>query len=198
MGPEVHKYVCKDRGLFLSVFSGREFVRNVVAGIPLFDSEATVAQECLATDEYPVGRFRHVSRFPLMMMNAGAAAAANAQRVRQMQCEEEQMTPYEPRDLAEDWEFKILRSATGGFRKPERLARILDEEARAGWMLVEKFDNQRVRLKRRAEARKNDRQLDFDPYRSHVGTSEGQVVAVAIAIAFALVFTFVLLANLLK
>jgi hypothetical protein len=49
-----------------------------------------------------------------------------------------------PKDLAEDWEFKILRSATNKFRDPVALHAFLQEEARAGWTLVEKFDNERV------------------------------------------------------
>lgn len=58
------------------------------------------------------------------------------------------MTGYTGTDLSEGWEFKILRSATGAFRKPNLLRQILDEESRAGWVLVEKFDSQRIRLKR--------------------------------------------------
>ena len=72
------------------------------------------------------------------------------------------MTPYTPSDLAEGWEFKILRSATGGFGNPARLQSVLDEEQRAGWTLVEKFDNGRIRLKRPARARTGDAALDFD------------------------------------
>ena len=108
------------------------------------------------------------------------------------------MTPYDAADLAGDWEFKILRSMSGEFRKPERLAQILEKEAQAGWVLVEKFDNHRVRLKRRPEARKNDRQLDFDPYRSYVGATETKVVIAVVAITVATIFTFALLASLLS
>ena len=60
------------------------------------------------------------------------------------------MTPYQPQDLNDGWEFKILRSLTGAFGKPEKLREFLDEEAKAGWVLVEKFDNNRIRLKRPA------------------------------------------------
>ena len=78
-------------------------------------------------------------------MSAGAAAArAAAERN-----EEEEMTRYTPKDIAENWEFKILRSATGAFRDPDVLRTALDAEQRAGWTLVEKFDDARVRLKRR-------------------------------------------------
>jgi hypothetical protein len=103
-------------------------------------------------------------------MSAGAAAAAKAAADRK---EEELMTPYTPSDLAEGWEFKILRSATGGFGNPERLQSVLDEEQRAGWTLVEKFDNGRIRLKRPARARTGDAALDFDPMRTWVGMKPG-------------------------
>jgi hypothetical protein len=103
-------------------------------------------------------------------MSSAAAAAAAAQRRREE--EEEHMTPYAPRDLAENWEFKILRSATGAFRDSAVMQSYLAEEAHAGWTLVEKFDNSRIRLKRPAAARQQDAQCTFDPYRTRVGISE--------------------------
>lgn len=105
-------------------------------------------------------------------MSTGAAAAAAAKRRREQE-EEEHMTPYAPRELNEDWEFKILRSATGAFKDPAVMQRYLAEEAQAGWTLVEKFDNGRIRLKRPAAARQQDTQCTFDPFRTRVGISEG-------------------------
>jgi hypothetical protein len=119
---------------------------------------------------------------------AAAAAAANSRR------EEEEMTPYPPGDPIADWEFKILRSATAAFRRPERLRAILEEEARAGWTLLEKFDDGRIRLKRPASARQLDGKLDFDPYRTHVGPSEGRIVALVLGVFLG---TFLLLGLLL-
>jgi len=107
---------------------------------------------------------------------AGAAAAAAAARRR----EEEEMTPYTKQDLAEDWEFKIIRSATNMFKDPAKMRAILEEEARAGWMLMEKFDNGRIRLKRPHSARSADATLGVDPYRTQVGMSEGALVAVVL------------------
>ena len=46
--------------------------------------------------------------------------------------EEEEMTSYSSKDLAEGWEFKIVRSNFAAFRKPEKLRAVLDEEKRAG------------------------------------------------------------------
>jgi hypothetical protein len=116
-------------------------------------------------------------------IGAISAAASDERRKRQ---EEEEMTSYTREELAAGWEFKILRSATGTFKKPEALRRVLAEEARAGWTLVEKFDNGRVRLKRPADAKRGDSGLGFDPYRTCVGMSAaafGILLAVAILAA---------------
>jgi hypothetical protein len=87
-------------------------------------------------------------------MESGMSAVALAGiAVGQYVDEEEEMTPYTPQEVAEHWEFKILRSATTQFRDPVRLRSILEEEARAGWTMIEKFDDTRVRLKRPASAR---------------------------------------------
>lgn len=123
---------------------------------------------------------------------AGAGAAAVARRGRE---EEETMTGYTQADLIEGWEFKILRSVTGAFGKPDRLRQALEEEARAGWVLVEKFDNQRVRLKRPASARAGDAALGFDPYRTSYGMSGSKfafmimgIVLGSVALALLIVF----------
>ena len=93
------------------------------------------------------------------------------------------MTPYTREDLAEGWEFKILRSMSNAFGKPERLNQVLQDESRAGWVLVEKFDNARIRLKRAAVAKDSDGQLDFDPYRTYVGISQGRYVLIIILVS---------------
>jgi hypothetical protein len=109
-------------------------------------------------------------------------AASNASVVAARQ-EEELMTPYGPKDLAEGWEFKILRSATGGFRNPEWLRSVLAEEQRAGWVLLEKFDDTRIRLKRPASARANDTTLDFDPLRTWIGMKQGLLALIIVGCA---------------
>ena len=40
------------------------------------------------------------------------------------------MTPYSKQDLVEDWEFKIIRSATSTFKDPEKM-RAFAEAARS-------------------------------------------------------------------
>jgi hypothetical protein len=136
-------------------------------------------------------------------MSAGSsgafAAAAAAEQARRMRQEEEEMTGYRPDELAGDWEFKILRSTTGAFKKQERLRQCLEEEARAGWVLVEKFDNSRLRLKRPASARDLDGKLDFDPYRTQVGMTEGTlaltIVGVVVGVLLAVFALIALIAN---
>ena len=83
------------------------------------------------------------------------------------------MTQYPPDDLNNDWEFKIVRSETGVFRNPETLNTLIEEEARAGWVMLEKLDDRRIRFKRPRSARVKDTYLPpgVDPYRTHYGTS---------------------------
>ena len=109
------------------------------------------------------------------MIITSAALRAAAQRK-----EEELMTPYTPKDLAEGWEFKILRSTTGEFRNPDALRLVLEQEGRVGWTLVEKFDSARVRLKRPASARAGDAALDFDARRTYIRPGLGLRVVIGL------------------
>jgi hypothetical protein len=120
-------------------------------------------------------------------MSVGAVAAAEAQR--RMQEEEEEMTTYGSDDSGQDWEFKIVRANTPVFGKPEHFNRLLEEEAQAGWSLVEKFDNSRIRFKRPRVARLNDATLPpgIDPYRVQYGRSTASFVALLLAMIFGLV-----------
>lgn len=71
------------------------------------------------------------------------------------------------------WEFKIVRANRDMFRDPVVFQRLCDEEGEAGWILLEKLDDRRVRFKRPVALRdliKAER-LKFDPYRSHYGSS---------------------------
>ncbi len=103
---------------------------------------------------------------------AVAAAAAQQRRLRE-QAEEEEMVHYGAEDLANDWEFKIVRANTTAFRNPPALNQLLQQEALAGWTMVEKFDDSRVRFKRPRQARLRDSTLPpgLDPYRTHYGMS---------------------------
>ena len=107
------------------------------------------------------------------------------------------MTGYSAQDLAEGWEFKIVRSSTGAFKTPAFLRAVLDEEQRAGWTFVEKFDNGRIRLKRPASARANDSALGSDAYRTHVGISELKLALCILAAVFGVLALVGLIAALI-
>ncbi len=116
------------------------------------------------------------------------AIHAAQERRRQEEEEEEEMTRYTIDELDDNWEFKIVRSETGAFGKPEVFQSLLQEESLAGWELVEKLDNRRVRLKRRRDARRRDVTLPpgFDPYRTQYGGSTARV-AILIGVALMLI-----------
>jgi hypothetical protein len=115
-----------------------------------------------------------------------AAAAAAARRAERLRKEEEDMTKYSGDDL-EGWEFKIVRSATEKFKNYDEVKKVCDEEAQAGWEMVEKFDNSRIRFKRKIENRAGDSHRQIDPYRTSVGMSQGGVAAVILAVVFGVI-----------
>lgn len=113
------------------------------------------------------------------MSGAHVAAHVAAEQRRKQREEEESMTRYTREELDGKWEFKIIRSVTGAFGKPHVLAQALEQEQLGGWELVEKFDDNRVRLRRPASAREQDpmRPPGYDPYRTTYGMSEGGLAA---------------------
>ena len=125
------------------------------------------------------------------VIGAHATAAAAAAAAARMREEEEKLTMYNKDDLA-GWEFKIVRAYTGYFRKPENLKRVCEEEAKAGWEMVEKFDDYRVRFKRPVEKRRDDQFLQgIDPYRTQAGIAGGKlairiIAAVLVAVGLGL------------
>ena len=72
-----------------------------------------------------------------------------------------------------EWEYKIVRAYSDLFRNPTNFIRLCEEESQAGWILLEKLDDRRVRFKRSVEMRDqiDVDQLSFDPYRCHYGSS---------------------------
>lgn len=117
----------------------------------------------------------------------GAIVAAHQQ---QLMAEEERMTTYTREELEEDWEFKIVRANSAAFRNPEALHRLLEEEAVAGWTMVEKFDDSRIRFKRPRGAREQDAYLPegVDPYRTQYGASASLYGVLVIGILLLIVF----------
>jgi hypothetical protein len=86
--------------------------------------------------------------------------------------EEENLARYEsysPSEQQKGWEFKILRTTTGGFRNRKTLKQVCIEEARSGWILLEKLDDQRLRFRRPLMARERDHLSKLDPYRTYFG-----------------------------
>lgn len=112
-------------------------------------------------------------------VTTGAAAAAAHRRMIE---EEENLTPYNKGDL-DGWEFKIVRSGFGRFRKPEVIQELCRREAEAGWEMLEKFDSQRIRFKRRIEHRSRDGQLGYDAYRTCAGGFDGSKARILIVLA---------------
>jgi len=110
---------------------------------------------------------------------AAAAAAAAAERLRQ---EEEEMTEYADKDLRDGWEFKILRANTAAFKDPQVFKQACEEEAQAGWVLVEKFDDQRLRFKRPASAKDKDTYLSLDAYRTQYGMSKNAFAGIIVGV----------------
>jgi len=101
------------------------------------------------------------------------------------------MTTYGPDDLQNDWEFKIVRANQDSFRNQARLAKLVDEEKQAGWVLLEKFDDSRIRFKRQRAMQSHDQQLrsqGIEPYRTQYGTflNRNAVMMIAVTIFFLL------------
>lgn len=70
------------------------------------------------------------------------------------------------------WEFKIVRANRNLFRDSSVLQQLCEEEAEAGWILLEKLDDHRVRFKRPMALRYiKPTKLVNDPYRCHYGSS---------------------------
>lgn len=102
-------------------------------------------------------------------VTAAAAAAAKRKTI------EEQESNHHLR-FGRDWEFKIVRAVWPSFRRRENLERLLAEEAGAGWRLVEKLDNNRVRLARPVSERSRQLSPSIDPYRSWWGVPQAWIV----------------------
>lgn len=71
------------------------------------------------------------------------------------------------------WEFKIVRAKRDLFRNSVVFQQLCEEEAKAGWILLEKLDDRRVRFKRLIALRNilDTNRLPHDPYRCHYGSS---------------------------
>ncbi|HJZ92097.1 MAG TPA: hypothetical protein VKE40_14575, partial [Gemmataceae bacterium] len=123
----------------------------------------------------PGGRpYQPPPSFPAVVPALLVVALAVWALKRQREQEEEEMTA-PTTDPAAGFEYKIVRSATAAFKRPDKFRAMLDEEARAGWELFEVFDHCRVRLRRSVACRERDAELSQDPYRTRFGTPEGKI-----------------------
>ena len=126
------------------------------------------------------------------------AAAAKKRREEE---EEEEMAWHLQEELGADWEFKIVRGGLYMFGNPQKLRQMLEEEARAGWEMAGKLDDDRIFLKRPRSARKRDHLLEpgIDPYRTDYGSLSGKsgtFVIVGLLILGVLLFTALVLGRL--
>jgi hypothetical protein len=137
-------------------------------------------------------------------MSYGAIVAITAAEEKRRQDllgreEEERMTQYTPGDLDNDWEFKIVRSEGAAFRNPNVLNKLIEEEAQAGWVMLEKLDDRRIRFKRLRSARVKDTYLPagVDPYRTRYGASTVRYVVLALVVIGLVVLTLVVVGSFL-
>ena len=70
-----------------------------------------------------------------------------------------------------DLEFKTIQAQTPLFAETAKMHELLEVEARAGWRLLEKENNYRIKLQRDISHRENDANLNIDAYRTSVGVS---------------------------
>lgn len=103
------------------------------------------------------------------------------------------------------WEFKIVRAKSELFRDPAVFQQLCEEESKAGWILLEKLDDRRVRFKRLIALRKllDTENLPHDPYRCYYGStftlrsSLGAISALAVTV-IPLYFGFTLVSKILS
>lgn len=95
-------------------------------------------------------------------------------------------------------EYKVIQSQTPMFSDTAKMHEILDEEAKAGWRLLAKEDNYRLKLQRDISNRANDVDLDLDAYRTTVGVSstvtKGATALLTVAIVSVILY-FAILSN---
>ncbi len=95
------------------------------------------------------------------------------------------MTTYQQQDLAPATGVQDPALAHGRVPAARDAARSAGREARAGWVLVEKFDNGAAWLPEApGVGAQRDAALGFDPYRTYFGLSDGQFVALLLGLIF--------------
>lgn len=92
-------------------------------------------------------------------------------------------------------EYKVIQATTPYFAKSPNIAAVMSEEEKAGWRLLEKCDNYKLRLQRDISHRANDKNLSIDPYRSQVGISNPLVYGVTTVLTLAVVYAIFILVG---
>ncbi|MCB1665796.1 MAG: hypothetical protein KDI28_08425 [Pseudomonadales bacterium] len=92
-------------------------------------------------------------------------------------------------------EYKVVQASTPYFAKWQNIESVMAEEAKAGWRLLEKCDNYKLRLQRDISHRANDKALGFDPYRSQVGLNNAVVYGVTTVVTLAVVYAIFLMVG---
>ena len=118
--------------------------------------------------------------FPLIH-GALAAQHQKAEQERRRRLEEEEcMTGYTPEEASGPWQFKIVR---GTFKTAQQVEAVQQEQAEYGWILVEIFDQHRIRFKRAASEAGKDSYREGNPYATVSKASGPGCGAVAILLA---------------
>lgn len=95
-----------------------------------------------------------------------------------------------------DLEYKVIQSQTPLFADTAKMQEVLAEESKAGWRLLEKEDNYKIRVQRDISHRANDANLGLDAYRTTVGVSSMVTYGVTALITLAVVSVILYLALL--
>lgn len=85
-------------------------------------------------------------------------------------------------------EYKVVQSTTPYFAKSQNISAVMAEEEKAGWRLLEKCDNYKLRLQRDISHRANDKDLSIDAYRSQVGVNNAVVYGITTVLTLAVVY----------
>lgn len=120
----------------------------------------------------------------------GAAGASQHQKqqeemARRRREEEEVLTGYTPQDLAGNWQFKIVK---GTYKTRLQIEAVQNEQAEHGWVLVEVFDQNRIRFKRPASEIANDAERGGNPYKT-VSKASGPGCGTMMVLLFLVFFT---------
>jgi hypothetical protein len=98
--------------------------------------------------------------FPMFHAGLAAQHAAEREKARRLE-EEESMTGYGPDEQSGQWQFKIVR---GTFKTAQQVEAVQQEQAEFGWVLVEVFDQNRIRFRRHSGEAARDAYREGNPY----------------------------------